>query len=207
MTVTDIKREKGHIVNVTLSNGKTLCLDVDFCAEKCIHKGDEILNKQAKEYCEESDYLRAKSRALWLLDRYSYTERKLFEKLKSAGFPINACAKAIARLKELGVIDDGSLSERYAEDLARRGISKREAYQKLLVKGFDADTVKCALQKTDFDETKQIADLLERKYKNRILSGETDKVYGALVRKGFSFGAVREALKKYSDELLYLGDG
>ncbi|MBP5686783.1 MAG: regulatory protein RecX, partial [Clostridia bacterium] len=166
----------------------------------------DISPEKAEEYVFESDCVRAKSRALWLLDRYTYTERRLYEKLVRAGFGEKAVGRAIARLKELGLIDDKNLASLFAEDLARHGTSKRAAYSKLLAKGFDAQTVKEALDGADFDEAGQISALLEGRYARLLQAGNTDKVYAALIRKGFSYGAVREALKKYSDELKYNED-
>ncbi len=206
MKVTGISREKGHTVKVIFENGENIVLDLDFCTQKCIHEGDDITPKEIKDYLSESDYIRAKSRALWLLDRYEYTERRLFEKLKAAGFSASPSAKALARLKELGLIDDSALSLRYAEECARRGISKREAYAKLYQKGFSGETVKKAIDGTLFDERSQIKELLERKYKSKLSAGETEKVYSALIRKGFSYGAVRDMLKEYSHELELNGE-
>lgn len=206
MTVSEIKREKGHLARVVFAGGGSILLDLDFCLEKCIHAGDDISPEKAEEYVFESDCVRAKSRALWLLDRYTYTERRLYEKLVRAGFGEKAVGRAIARLKELGLIDDKNLASLFAEDLARHGTSKRAAYSKLLAKGFDAQTVKEALDGADFDEAGQISALLEGRYARLLQAGNTDKVYAALIRKGFSYGAVREALKKYSDELKYNED-
>lgn len=201
MTVSGIKREKGHLMRVTFSEGGSILLDLDFCAEKCIHEGDEISPEVIGSYLAESDYIRAKSRAMWLLDRYNYTERRLFEKLKSAGFGEKPASRAVARLKELGLIDDRRFAALYAQDCARRGISKRAAYPKLLAKGFSSADVKAALEEAEFDEAEQLTALIETKYARLLAAGETQKVYAALVRKGFSFSSVRDALKKYSEEL------
>ena len=206
MTVTELKREKGHLMRVRFEGGESILLDLDFCVEKCIHEGDGISPETVKEYLSESDYIRAKSRAIWLLDRYTYTERRLFEKLKTAGFSEAASGKAVARLKELGLIDDEKSAELYAQDCARRGISKRAAYPKLLAKGFNSATVKAALEKAEFDEAEQISALIEEKYARELAAGDTDKVYAALIRQGFSYGGVRDALKNYSEKLKYNED-
>ena len=203
MTVNEIKKEKGHLVRIVFDTGESILLDLDFCTEKCIREGDTLSKEQVKEYLSESDYIRAKSRALWLLDRYTYTERRLFEKLKSAGFGEAVSSRVLARLKELGVINDGNLADLYAKDCARRGISKRAAYPKLLAKGFSAATVKAALENAEFDEKDQLAALIEGKYAAKLAAGETEKVYAALIRKGFSYGAVREALKSYNEQLQF----
>ena len=44
----------------------------------------------------------------------------------------------------------------------------------------------------------------EKKYKNKLTDKKAkEKVFAALIRKGFSYGAVREVLKKYIEELEY----
>ena len=206
MKVCFLKRQKGHTVKVGFDGGEEVLLDLDLCVQKCIHEGDDITEDELSEYIEESQYIRAKSRALWLLDRYQYTERRLYEKLKTAGFSDTASKKAIDRLKELGLIDDNALALRYAENLSRRGVSKRATYQKMLAKGFSRDTVNSALQDTEFDECGQIKEIIKSKYEKKICDGEVEKVYSALIRKGFSYGAVRDALKEYSEELKYSGE-
>lgn len=195
MRLENIRREKGHAVRLSFEGGGNVLLDLDLCAEKCIREGDEFSEAQIKELLSESEYRRAKSRALWLLDRYRYTERRLFEKLRAANFDAAAAKRATERLKELGLINDESLAEQYAEECARRGMSKKEAFARLYTKGFSADTVKAALETADFDEENGIAVQIEKKYKAKLAAGETQKVYAALIRKGFSHSAVRAALK------------
>lgn len=192
MTVTKISREKGHISRVFFGD-ESVALDCDLCAEKCIREGDSISPETVKEYLAESNYRRAKSRALWLLERYNYTERRLTE-------------KAVARLKELGLIDDRRLALNMAGDCARRGISARAAYAKLLSKGLGANTVREAISETEFNESEQLPDLIARKYAARLAAGDTQKVFAALVRKGFSYTAVRAALKDFIEQSDIDGD-
>lgn len=206
MTVTGLSSKKGHLVSIELSGGESVLIDKDVVTEECIHEDDELTPERVRKLKEKSDYVRAKSRALWLLDRYQYTERRLKDKLRSAGFSDEISQKAVERLKELGVIDDSALALRFAEECSGRGISKRAAYAKLMQKGFDSGTIKEALQSTDFDEREQLKELIERKYASKIAEGETGKVYAALIRKGFSYNAVRNALKSYGEELDYSGD-
>lgn len=206
MTVTDLISKKGHLISLEFDNGESVLIDKDVLIEECIYKDDELTPERVRELEEKSHYVRAKQRALWLLDRYQYTERRLKDKLKSAGFSEEISQKAVERLKELCVINDNGLALRYAEECSTKGISKRAAYLKLMQKGFDSETIKQALESTDFDEQTQLKELIERKYASKIAKGETQKVYSALIRKGFSYGAVRSALKNYSDELDYSGD-
>ena len=105
----------------------------------------------------------------------------------------------VARIKELGLIDDNRLAARLAERMNEAGISKREAYAKLYSKGIPKDIIKTVLEETPFDEASQIETVIEKKYRNKLSDKENvQKVYAALVRKGFSYGEVSAALKKYT---------
>ena len=202
MIITAINKDKKHLTKISLSSGEELLLDSDLCAEKALKCGMELESEELKELKYESDYKRAKSRALWYLDRMDHTEKALFDKLIKAGFNKRATAEVMANLVEFGLVDDRRYAERYAQRLTESNVSKREATHKMYLKGIPYDLAKEVLDELDTDEESQLAELIERKYAYK-LNGEngTEKVFAALVRRGFSYSAVRAALKKYNDEL------
>ena len=52
----------------------------------------------------------------------------------------------------------------------------------------------------DADENEQITALIDKKYRTKLTAENgAEKVFAALVRKGFSYGAVRQVLKKYTE--------
>ena len=105
------------------------------------------------------------------------------------------------RLKEVGLLDDNRFAENYANRLIESNVSKREALQKLLLKGVPYDLAKSVLEETETDELSQIKNVIEKKYKNKLLSENgAQMVYAALVRKGFSYGAVKTALNEFIEE-------
>ncbi|MBR6741360.1 MAG: regulatory protein RecX, partial [Clostridia bacterium] len=158
-------------------------------------------DKYLEELLFSSDYVRAKSRAVWYLDRSAHTEKGLYDKLVRAGFAKEACAKVIARFIEVGLLDDRRYAETLAERLIETNVSKREALQKMLSKGLPYDLAKAVLEETEADENTQIRNLIEKKYRNKLQQENgAKKVFDALARKGFSFGAIREALKRYIEE-------
>lgn len=96
---------------------------------------------------------------------------------------------------------------RYAERLSQRmnesNISKREAYAKLISKGIPKKIANEVLADTQFDESRQLAELIDKKYRLKLQAENgVQKVYAALVRKGFSYGAVRDAIKEYTKQEL-----
>ena len=202
MTITAIAKDKKHLMKLQFDDASQLLLDIDVCADNALRVGSELSAEEIKKLCFDSDYRRAKSRALWYLDRSDHTEKALFQKLLRAGFGKNASAAVMARLVELGMVDDCRFAERFVERCCENNISKREALHKMLEKGVPYDLAKQALEAQECDECEQLNALIEKKYAYKLTQPNgMQKVYAALVRKGFSYGAIRTALKKYSDEL------
>lgn len=206
MIISEVKRDKKHTVKITTQDGKSFWIDSDYFCETGIRSGDNITEERICEIIKESDYVRAKSKAIWLLDRADRSEKNLYKKLCES-FSAESAARAIQRLKEVGLIDDWRLAERLAERLMEANVSKREAYAKMLAKGLPNDIIKQTLQETPVDEIEQIKAVIEKKYKARLSDPqEVRKVCAALMRKGFSYGNIRDVLKDYSEQLRYSQD-
>lgn len=204
MTVTEITREKGHLNKIIFDDGTVSFVDIDVVSEECIRVGTKITEEKLKELKSLSDYVRAKSRVLWYLDRSDHTEKGLYDKLIKAKFSPEASAKVISNLVEYGLLDDNRYAKRYAERLFEANTSKRQIYYKLCEKGISRELAKETVDALPTDETEQIKALIEKKYKNKLNDKESvKKVYSALIRKGFSFGSVKDVLKNYEEELKY----
>ena len=142
MIITAIKPDKKHLTRLIFDDGGEQLLDNDVLAEGSVAVGQDISTEELKELKFNSDYKRAKSRALWYLDRMDYTEKALYEKLLKAGFSKKASAAVLAKLCEFGLIDDRRYAERMAERCKENNISKREAMHKMLLKGVPYDLAK-----------------------------------------------------------------
>ncbi len=198
MQIIKLQKDKLHLTKVCLSNGQEVLIDNDVCSENCLKVGDSLTEQAIDDLVFLSQYQRAKSRAVWYLDRKDRTSKDLFNKLCTAGFDKKAVAKVIGRLTEVGLIDDRRFAENYAERLLEGNTSKREAFAKLLQKGVPYDMAKEVLAENEVDEISQIKKLIERKYRTKLAAENgTQKVFAALARKGFSYEAVKTALKNY----------
>lgn len=202
MFICDIKKDKKHLFKILLSSGEELLIDTDVCMEKNLKAGDEADDEFIEKLKAESEFKRAKSRALWYLDRMDYTENALYQKLIRAGFDKKASAEVIAWCVEFGLVDDRRYAERFALRCSESNISKREALQKMYGKGISFELAKEVWEETQTDEQSQLASLIEKKYAYKLTTENgSQKVFAALIRKGFSYGAVKEALKKYNEEI------
>ena len=198
MKITQIKKDKLHLTKIVFSDNSEVLIDNEVVYEKTLRVGADLSQEYIDELVFESNYRRAKSRAIWYLDRQDHTEKALYQKLLRGGFPEKESAKVIARLCEVGLLDDKRYAQNYAERLMESNVSKREALQRMLLKGVTYDLAKQVLQDTDSHEETQIKNLIEKKYRNKLAQENGwQKVCGALVRKGFSYENVKKALNEF----------
>ena len=204
MLVTEVQKQKKHLTKLLFDNGEEAFLDNDICINYSLKPETQISEEELKKLIYESEYVRAKSRALWYLARADRTEKGMYEKLVGAGFDRKASAAVVGRFVEVGLIDDRRFAENFAEKCRDANISNREGIRKMLLKGVPYDIAKEVFSETEVDEEEQVRAVIEKKYARKLeQENGVQRVYAALVRKGFSFSAVRNALKKYSEELEY----
>lgn len=200
MRVISIKNCRKHITAVMLDDGSELLLDNDIVAEKNLRPGGIVTDPDALLY--ESDFKRAKSRALWYLSRGDLSEKALAEKLKAAGFKEEAVETTVFRMTELGLIDDEKYAAHLCEYLKNTGISRKELYFKLINKGIPSEIAKYAVEEDDIDEAEIVLKLIKGKYQTKMETEEgIKKVFAALVRKGFSYSDIKDAFKAYNEEI------
>lgn len=199
MKIKSLAKVKGHLIKVTLTDESSVFIERDYAAELCLKEGGEIDN--LTEILKESEYRRAKSRALWFLDRADRTEKVLCEKITSGGISKEAALRAVSRLKELGVVSDRRYAENFAERMALSNMSVREINRKLYAKGVPADIIKQVLGGMETDEKEQIKNLIIKKYRNKLnAENGVQKTVASLMRKGFSYSKIRDALKEFETE-------
>ena len=200
MQILNIKKDKLHLTKISLSNGEEVLIDNDVVGEHFLKKGDSLTEEKLNALVFQSQYQRAKSRAVWYLDQKDRTSNELYKKLCQAGFDQKASAQVIARLQEVGLIDDRRFAENYRDRLLRENVSKREMLNKLFQKGVPYDLAKEVSSDLEVSEEEQIKALIDKKYRTKLTAENgAEKVFAALVRKGFSYGAVRQVLKNYTE--------
>lgn len=200
MLITEIKKQKKHLCEITFHTGQVLLLDTDYCAENGISVGAQMSETEIEKHILGSDYKRAFSRAVWYIERGSLSRKKLLEKLKTAGFREESGIKAADRLEELGLINDYEYALRLTELLLSSCVSKKDALYKMMNKGIPRDTAKAALEEFECDAVAQIRSIIAKKYREKMANEESSKkVFAALQRKGFSYGDIKEAFKIYNE--------
>lgn len=201
MKIKSIRREKKSLSRLTFDDGNEVLLDTELIEFLGLSVNMDV--EDLEKLIFESDFKRAKSRALMLLSRRDHSEKELTDKLIKGGFSKDASRLAIERMAEMGLVDDKAFAKHYFEQMVVFGHSStREAEHKLKLKGISSETIKEILLDAEVDESQNVKALIERKYINKLTTEEgVQKVFASLIRKGFSFSDVKRALKEYSLEL------
>lgn len=165
-----------------------------------IKEGEEILEESLREIREEILPLRAKKRAMNLLQKREYTSAGLREKLREGEYPEACIEEALAYVESYGYVDD----LRYARDFIAYNLERKSRMrieQDLLRKGIRKDTVHAVFdeleeQGTRQDEAAMIKNLLEKKKYDAKTADRQEKqrMYAFLYRKGFHSEAINRAL-------------
>lgn len=200
MKIVSLTEKRKNLTAICFEDGSEYLVDSDLVTTENLSVSREIENIEALLF--QSDFKRAKSRALWYLSRSDHSKKALTDKLIKGGFSKESVDLAMMRMEELGLINDETLAIRLNEYFSSQKMSKKEIYHKLILKGIERELAKDIVFCDDESESEKIKELLKTKYSSKLDSEENiKKVYASLVRKGFSFSDIKEALKIYSEEL------
>lgn len=149
----------------------------------------------------------ARRKAILLLEHMDRTEKGLSDRLRQAGFSIEAVEDAMAYVRSYGYLND----DRYAENYItyRMGTkSRQKILQELSVKGVDRETAQRAWERAaevlEPDEQAVLRATVEKKYAAGSLLNEKEmrRLYGYLARRGFSYGDIAHVLEEMGISVL-----
>ncbi|MEW6067999.1 MAG: regulatory protein RecX [Nitrospirota bacterium] len=143
-----------------------------------------------------------KKYAFKLLNYKGRSEKELTERLIKKGFNKTEVFSTITYLKNIGLIDDKLL----AEDLKRQAqitkmLSRNGAMRFMLSRGIPREIVNSVLDNEKEDDIEIARRLVDKKIKclrNYSLMDVKKKIYGLLLRKGYSFDVINIILKEKS---------
>jgi len=145
----------------------------------------------------------ARATALRLLTRRDYTTKELRTKLLDRDLPEAEVTAVLADLADAGVVNDRRVAEafvRVASTLKGRG--RLRISRELEQRGVDRAIIRDALAALPVDdETAAIRRFLDKKHLPvRLSPAEHRRVFGQLVRRGFSADLIAKALRGRGDE-------
>lgn len=195
MTVIGIQIGKKGI-QVSFSSGEKLTLTEDSFTETPIYLGKKLGVEEFEALLALSEQDEYFNYAKKLLSRDNYTVHDLREKLFSKGASLEVIRDVIARLKELGLLDDHRYAKTYAEDIAElRLLGKNRVLFDLRSRGIAQEI----LDELEFPQEKELekacryAQILDKKYARAPMASKAFKVLKALISRGFDEDTAQEA--------------
>lgn len=143
-----------------------------------------------------------------VLDRLTtraHTRQELAQILAKKNVSSDAADHVLARMEEVGLIDDAAFAESWVESRQqRRHLSKRALRMELQRKGVDRDEVDAALDQVDRSDERGAAEALARKKVRTMARLEPHvrrrRLAGALARRGFGSDVVSDVLREVLDD-------
>ena len=166
-----------------------------------IKEGQEIPGPVYQELVGQVLTKRAKLRAMHLLESMDRTRAELERKLQAGEYPREAVEAALAYVESFGYLDDRRYARHYV-DCKKEGRGKARLKMELAQKGVDRSIIEEVLEEAELDDCRDTIRELVRK--RRRGSGPMDdrerqRIYGYLMRKGFSSSDILSVLKEKED--------
>ncbi len=202
-TITELKegaRNKER-VNVYMDGEFAFAVYIDTAIANRLKKGAELSDDDVERILREDKEKYALSCAMKFLSYRMRTERELRRKLKEKEIAPEAIDAAVAKLKEIGYLDDQGFAELYAQELMQK-YGQRVAMQKLMQKGVPREIAQETLAGMEQEET--VIDTyvvrLKQKHAGEEENKAKQKIIRALMAKGFDYEDIKRALRRDEEQ-------
>ncbi len=180
--------------------GFLFSVDAETLAAADLHEGSRLGEGELSCLREASDTRRAAAAALRYLSLRAYGEEELYQKLLLRTDEHSAAA-AVAKMREMGLLDDAAFAAAKAKGMAERGKSPAQIRRTLYALGIEAELADAAVEALDIDGAGAALAVLRKSYAGKLRAGERDKVMAALARRGFSHRDIKRAVEAAAQEL------
>ncbi len=177
-------------------------LDSGIAAERGLFEGVVLSREELIEARVAGERPLAMSRALNALGYRARSAREVRERLTRAGYAGGTVAEVLASLEELGYLDDEEYARSAARDKARK-YGPRRIFGELRQAGIGEEVAREAVEgefagRSELELARAAA---RRRYnKGERSDAQARRVYGFLMRRGYSAGICAEVAREYRQE-------
>lgn len=197
------KQGKGTKIHISIDGEYLLTVDEDFWFSSGYVSGDEIDDGDLAAFKEAAGSRLAFNSAMFSLDMRDHSEKEIRQKLMRK-FDERSVDSAVEKLIDLGLINDRRYAELLTRELfERKKYGKNRVRSELFRRGIASDIVSEVIEayeeENDSDNVEKIVDIIRKKYYNKLVDEKSrQKVVAALVRLGYSFSDIRQAMREFS---------
>ncbi len=182
---------------VLFEGGATLRLYRQTVEDFGLYSGLELSQEQYDALCRSAEKMSARMRAIRIVSASGVSKRDLESRLVQKGEKPADARQAVQWLEELHLLDDEKTAEQIVHSCISRGYGRARAKQALYEKRIPKELWESAL--ADYPEqTEKLEAFLKAKITNSGDQREIKRAVDALLRRGHSYRAIREALNNLS---------
>ena len=179
---------------ITLETGKKIALYRQTVEDFALYSGKELSDEKWKQLQEHAGQMSAKMRAVRIVSASSVSKRDLEERLVRKGEDPDQAKEAVRWMEDLHLVNDRNTAEQIVHSCISKGYGMQRAKQALYEKRIPKEYWEEALQNYP-DQMDRILSFLRSRLDAESDDREVKKAIDALIRRGHSYGTIREALK------------
>jgi regulatory protein len=175
-------------------------IDAGVAAERGLREGVALSLEELDGARVAGERALAMARALNFLGYRARSEKEVRDRLRRYGHGEETVEGVVVRLKELGYLDDEDFARLVVREKARR-YGPRKVSAELRKSGVDAELARGVVEE-EFarrSEVEQARSAAARRYNRGGSDAEARRVYGFLVRRGYSAGVCAEVAREYRE--------
>jgi regulatory protein len=175
-------------------------IDAGVAAGRGLREGVALSLEELDEVRIAGERTLAMGRALDFLGHRVRSEKEIWDRLRRYGHGEEAVEGVVGRLKELGYLDDEDFARTVAREKARR-YGPRRVLGELRKSGVDAELARDVVDeefagRSELEEARSVA---AQRYNRGGSDAEARRVYGFLVRRGYSAEVCAEVAREYRE--------
>jgi regulatory protein len=173
-------------------------IDVDVAIERGLREGAALGLEELEAARVAGERALAMNRALHFLGYRARSRREVRDRLRRYGYGEETVGGVIGRLEELGYLDDEEFARTAAREKARR-YGPRRVSADLRRSGVDAELAEDVVEEefAERSEVEAARSAAARRYNRGRSDAEARRVYGFLIRRGYSADVCAEVAREY----------
>ena len=184
---------------ITLETGKKMALYRQTVEEFGLYSGKELSEDSLEALLEHAGKISARMRAVRIVSASNVSKRDLQDRLVRKGETPNQAREAIEWMEDLHLVDDRNTAEQVVHSCISKGYGLARAKQALFEKRIPKEYWEEALAEYP-DQMEYILRFLRKSLDAEPDDRQVKKAVDALLRRGHSYGRIREGLQLISVE-------
>ena len=178
---------------ITLEDGSKMALYRQTVEDFALYSGKELSDDEWAALQEHAGQMSAKMRAVRIVSASNVSKRDLEERLVRKGEDPRQAKEAVAWMEDLHLVDDRNTAESVVHSCISKGYGLQRAKQALYEKRIPKEYWDEAL--ADYpDQMEKIVSFLRSRLDGDSDDKQVKKAIDALLRRGHSYGKIREGL-------------